>query len=185
MVGNSGCRGCPNRCIQQFETFAAIFVVCAFCHGVNALRLRLRPERSPCARMAVEMSGRCPCHLARVPTVLPMDEHYLQSPTNPVVKDLVRLQRRSGRQEQQQFLVEGLRAVDGFIAQGWVPVHYVLADEQAAPEHWPEALIYRLSKPAWSKVATTVNPSGIAAVFALPAIQRTVRTWPSFRRWFW
>jgi TrmH family RNA methyltransferase len=46
-----------------------------------------------------------------------------------------------------------------------------LADEQAAPEHWPEALIYRLSKPAWSKVATTVNPSGIAAVFALPAIQ--------------
>ena len=42
-------------------------------------------------------------------------------------------------------MVEGRRAIDGFIAQGWIPQSYVLAEAKIASSDWPEALMYRLS----------------------------------------
>ena len=99
-----------------------------------------------------------------------MDEHFIQSPSNQVIKNLVRLRRAGGRHEQGLFMVEGRRAIDGFIAQGWEPQGYVLAEEKELPASWPVALIYRLSEPAWAKVTTAVNSSGIGALFPLPEI---------------
>ena len=66
-----------------------------------------------------------------------MDEHYIQSATNPLVKKLVRLQRRDGRIEHGLFMVEGRRAIDGFIAQGWIPQSYLLAEACELPSTGP------------------------------------------------
>ncbi|TVR47020.1 MAG: RNA methyltransferase [Planctomycetota bacterium] len=97
-----------------------------------------------------------------------MQDRVISSTNNPVVKTLADLQSTDGRRRQGMFLVEGRRAIDGFIVNGWTPIGTLLGLANARPDNWPEAESYRLSEPVWRKISRAATPSEYGALFSLP-----------------
>ncbi len=88
------------------------------------------------------------------------------SPDHRLVKDAVRLHRPDGRRDQQAFLVEGLRAIEPFIAAGWRAQELFARHDVDYPSAWPTP--HRVGERAAVKLSQASTPSGLVARFALP-----------------
>lgn len=85
---------------------------------------------------------------------------------SPLVRELRDLHRPEGRRAAQALLVEGRRAIDGFLAAGWRADLLLHPGDEAAPATWGEA------RPVGAKAAARLTqastPSGWFARFPLP-----------------
>jgi len=86
---------------------------------------------------------------------------------NALVRHLATLHEVAGRRASGAFLVEGRRAIAGFLAAGWIPNHLLIRSGSAVPEGWPEHV--EVGERALAKISAATTPSGYLAVFALPA----------------
>jgi TrmH family RNA methyltransferase len=93
----------------------------------------------------------------------------ITSTANSEVKRLVRLQRAAGRREQAVFLVEGLRAIDGFLVAGQVPRCLYLREDLEPPASWNQLPLRLVSRAVAERVSTQRSVSGYLAEFPLPA----------------
>lgn len=92
----------------------------------------------------------------------------IDSTRNPLVKRLYALRQKSLRQEQQCFVVEGRRAIDGFMDHGWQPQQLLLGAEQDLPARWTAAETYEVSQAVLEKLSSHRQQPGYLAVFAMP-----------------
>jgi TrmH family RNA methyltransferase len=97
----------------------------------------------------------------------------LASPDNPLVKALLRLHRGRHRAEDGRFLVEGRRAIDGFLAAGWMPEHLLVSTDETAPAHWPADRIRPAAPRVLTRLSQASTPSGLLASFPLPTTPAT------------
>lgn len=95
------------------------------------------------------------------------------NPTSQTIKDVRALHDQKGRKSAGLFIAEGTRAVSTFIKAGWHPVHLF-----ATPGH--EELVLSLdrsipctivSEITMSRMSASSTPSGILAIFNIPANQ--------------
>jgi TrmH family RNA methyltransferase len=86
---------------------------------------------------------------------------------NPLIRHLVSLQDAAGRRASSSFLVEGRRAIDGFLAAGWSPIQLLIRSGCTIPEGWPAHV--EVGERALAKVSAASTPSGYLAEFAQPA----------------
>ncbi|MEK7413000.1 MAG: RNA methyltransferase [Planctomycetota bacterium] len=91
---------------------------------------------------------------------------HLASTDNPQVKRLIALHDSAGRRVAGQFLVEGRRAIDGFLSAGWQPIMLLVREDLELPAGWDE--VTRTSARVAAKLSAAATASGYAAVFALP-----------------
>jgi TrmH family RNA methyltransferase len=97
----------------------------------------------------------------------------ITSATNPRVKAIRELHNRRGRQEQQAYLLEGIRLMEEALAAGNAarltasPRGTALLERLQAMHPFPE----EMSLPAMSAAAGTETPQGVLAVLPLPPIQ--------------
>ena len=87
---------------------------------------------------------------------------------NPLVKRLRRLHEVRHRREDRAFLVEGVRAIAGFLAHGWQPLELVLVQDQELPDGWDGRLVTRVAPAIAAKLSQASTPSGYLAAFRLP-----------------
>lgn len=87
---------------------------------------------------------------------------------NPLIHRLRSLHDAAGRRSEGLFLVEGRRAIDGFLAAGWQPAHLLLREDLAPPAGWEGATI--LGERAAARASAASTPSGYLAAFPLPAL---------------
>lgn len=92
----------------------------------------------------------------------------ISSPANAEVRRLARLASAAGRSESGTFLVEGQRAIDGFLAAGWSPRQLLIADDLEAPPDWARPLLRKVSRVVADKISQHMTPSGYLAEFAVP-----------------
>ena len=90
----------------------------------------------------------------------------ITAPDNPLIKRLAQLADPAGRREQQAFLAEGLRLIDGFIQAGWQPLHLFVREDLDVPSTWPP--VVRVSARVVQRLSSAATASGFIAVFALP-----------------
>ena len=98
----------------------------------------------------------------------------LTAPDNPLIKRLAQLADSAGRREQQAFLAEGMRLIDGFIQAGWRPLHLLVREDIEVPpgwlpgssSDWPK--VTRISTRVVQRLSSAATASGFIAVFALP-----------------
>ncbi len=90
----------------------------------------------------------------------------LESPDNPLVKELLRLHDPRGRREAGRLVVEGRRAIDGCLAAGWHPVVLLVRQGEDIPPTWPE--VRAMSPRVAARLSQASTPSGYLAAFALP-----------------
>ena len=62
----------------------------------------------------------------------------LSSWQNPLVQGIRRLAQRRERRRSGTFVVEGKRAIDGFIEAGFAPEKLLLRDDCELPTAWPQ-----------------------------------------------
>ncbi len=98
----------------------------------------------------------------------------ISAPDNPLIKRLVQLHDASARREQQAFLAEGLRLIDGFIQAGWQPMELFVREDLSPPPTWPKATT--ISARVAQRLSSAATASGYAAVFALPAVPSLMAT---------
>ena len=94
----------------------------------------------------------------------------IQSLTNPKIKHLVHLHSKSYRQEHQQFIAQGLKTCVTLL-QGGYSLHSIYLSESMYQEHgdlFPTESIVIVTDAVVKKISTTITPSGIVAVFAMP-----------------
>ena len=91
---------------------------------------------------------------------------HLTSTDNPQVKRIVALHDGAGRREAGCFLVEGRRAIAGFLDAGWQPSLLLVREELDVPTGWSE--VVTTSPRVAAKVSAAVTASGYAAVFPIP-----------------
>lgn len=89
----------------------------------------------------------------------------LESTQNALVKRLAALHKKSERQTQQQFLVEGKRAISGFMDHGWRAEYLLLRDPESLPEHWHANECIHMSAAISKKLSQHKQDSGYIAVF--------------------
>lgn len=103
----------------------------------------------------------------------------IDSPSNPLVKELQALQTPKGRGEQGRFLVEGVRLVSDALDAGWSPRVLLYNHEALRRTEMGTALLYRLRSPqlqddlrgmsqeaserAIAAAANTQHPQGVVA----------------------
>lgn len=99
----------------------------------------------------------------------------LTSTSNETVKHLVKLQKKSYRQEHQQFIAQGLRTCTTFIEQKYELVAAYLTEDSFTqyPSLFDQKNITLVSLAVMNKISTATNPSGILAVFKIPQQQIT------------
>jgi TrmH family RNA methyltransferase len=90
------------------------------------------------------------------------------SPENPLVRTLRDLHRAEGRRHAGAVLVEGRRAIDGFLAGAWVCDLILTPTDQDPPDTWPAHLCRHVSPKAIARLSQTKTPSGWFARFLLP-----------------
>jgi len=88
------------------------------------------------------------------------------SPENPLVRELRDLHRPEGRRRAGAILVEGRRAIDGFLAGGWHADLVLTPADSAAPDDWPESR--PVSAKAADRLTQATTASGWFARFRLP-----------------
>ncbi len=95
-----------------------------------------------------------------------MSESPLASPDNALVKDLRALHKSEGRHAAGAFLVEGRRAIDGFLAGGRQPDVLLRPVGEPAPAEWPPAR--EVGPRVAARLSQSTTPSGWFARFAIP-----------------
>ncbi len=93
----------------------------------------------------------------------------IRSPDNPLVKELRQLHRADERARLGAFLVEGRRAIDGFLDAGWQAQALLHPEDEAPPAAWPLAVARAASARVAARISQATTPSGWIASFALPA----------------
>lgn len=95
----------------------------------------------------------------------------IQSLTNPKVKHLVALQRKSYRQEHKQFIAQGITTYQTLLNAGY-KLDAVFVTPQAHDQHYqflnPETM-HEVNEAVMAKISTTTTPTGIVAVFEIPS----------------
>lgn len=85
---------------------------------------------------------------------------------NPLIRSLAALHDAAGRRAAGAFLVEGRRAIDGFLSAGWTPLHLLVRDGLEAPAGWPA--VVATGERALARASAATTPSGYLAAFAIP-----------------
>ncbi|MBA3685094.1 MAG: RNA methyltransferase [Planctomycetes bacterium] len=93
----------------------------------------------------------------------------IRSPDNPLVKELRHLHRADERARQNAFLVEGRRAIDGFLEAGWRATVLLHPENEPPPPGWPADVARAASARVAARISQATTASGWIAVFALPA----------------
>lgn len=97
----------------------------------------------------------------------------ITSPTNPTIKELVRLKDRKGDRAARSFVVEGLREIERAIASGFSLEDLFYCPEElktkgfAIVESARDSRLAEVSKEAFSKVATRDGSDGLIGVFGI------------------
>lgn len=91
--------------------------------------------------------------------------------TAQTIKDIRALHTPKGRKETGLFLAEGIRTILSFIEAGHKPVNVYIADKKPylvsqIPSHIP---FERISKSEMERISASTTPSGILALFKIPA----------------
>lgn len=96
--------------------------------------------------------------------------NYISSVHNDHVKHIVDLQNRSYRQEHGQFVVEGTRACSQ-LCEKYEPVVIYMTEDYYKTHEFDQydSIIIGVSQHVMDKMSTTKNPSGICAIFTIPA----------------
>ena len=113
--------------------------------------------------------------------------HRVTSPTNPLVKRLVRLRERRARDAEGVALVEGAREVARALDAGWRPRLIATCAELASPEAagvsalLGAALAERveLSRAAFAKASLRQHPDGVLALLEPPHLDVDSLPWPA------
>lgn len=94
---------------------------------------------------------------------------YISSRTNPLVKDVVSLHTRKGRNEHKQFIAEGVRTCETLIKHCMLVTCYVTdaISTQDLP-FIPTHKIIDVTDEVMEKMSTAESPSGILCVFEIP-----------------
>ena len=95
----------------------------------------------------------------------------ISSRTSDSVKTIVSLHSPKGRQQHEQFIAQGLRVIQTLLAGGYQLVQLYATYEQLVVAHGlcPASKITKVSPPVMDKISSATNPSGLLAVFAIPA----------------
>lgn len=101
-----------------------------------------------------------------------MQKIFISSPTNPTIKELVRLKDRKGERAETSFLVEGCREIERALTMGF-RLEDLFVCQQSLSSH-SESLLQKVvgkrtvevTKEAFAKVATREGSDGVIAVFA-------------------
>lgn len=91
----------------------------------------------------------------------------LASVANPLVRELLRLHDARERRALGRFLVEGRRAIAGFLAAGWQPLELLLREGEERPAGWTTART--VGAAVATRLSQASTASGYLAVFAIPA----------------
>ncbi|MBV8661385.1 MAG: RNA methyltransferase [Candidatus Dependentiae bacterium] len=95
---------------------------------------------------------------------------YINSIQNEQVKHVVNLQNKCYRQEHRQFVVEGTRACSQLCKKYKPVIIYMTEDYYKSHDFIKfEEIIVGVSEAVIQKMSTTKNPSGICAIFNIPA----------------
>jgi TrmH family RNA methyltransferase len=90
----------------------------------------------------------------------------ISSTDNPLVKRLLTLHEPAGRRAAGQFLVEGRRAIDGFLAADFRATHLLVREGEPVPDGWPTAT--SVSERVARKLSSAASPPGYLAAFTIP-----------------
>ena len=100
----------------------------------------------------------------------------IQSLINPKVKHLVALQKKAYRQEHQQFIAQGATTYTTLLNAGY-KLHSVFVTAQAHDEHHmvlkPDTM-FEVTDAIMAKISTTSTPTGIVAIFEIPAAKELI-----------
>ena len=100
-----------------------------------------------------------------------MSSPVISSPSNQIIKDLVKLKSRKGDRSCRSFIVEGAREIERAVGQGFILEDFfvcpmVLGEQtRAMLSKLSEVRTTTVSKEAFSKVATRESSDGVLAVF--------------------
>ncbi len=92
----------------------------------------------------------------------------ISSLDNPLIKRLRRLHEARHRREDGVFLVEGLRAIAGFLTHGWQAQELLVAQDADLPPTWDERLVTRIAPAIATKLSQASTASGYVASFQIP-----------------
>ncbi len=102
-----------------------------------------------------------------MPSIAHMSK-VIMSPANPEIKRLKNLGRASDRRRHGCFVVEGRRAISGFLDHGWQPEQILVEIDRPVPAAWRDLPMTRVSARALAAVANSCSAAGYIAVFAIP-----------------
>jgi TrmH family RNA methyltransferase len=94
---------------------------------------------------------------------------HIISPSNPEVKDIVRLHDKKARTEHGLFIVEGLKNIQTFCHAGWQPEHLYLTDKALETAHEimdQSRAVVTVSDAVMKKMSASTTASGILALFS-------------------
>lgn len=94
---------------------------------------------------------------------------HIISPSNPEVKDIVRLHDKRARNERGLFIVEGLQIIQTFCDAGWKPEYLYVTDKALAAAYDlmdQSQYVATVTDTVMKKISTCTTPSGILALFA-------------------
>ena len=96
---------------------------------------------------------------------------YLESTQNAFVKRLFALHKKSERQTQRQFLVEGKRAISGFMDHGWRAEYILIRDGESLPAQWQVDEYIQVSSAVSKKLSNHKQDPGFIAVMQMPDVK--------------
>lgn len=107
------------------------------------------------------------CTAGDQPKITDMND-MIMSPANPEIKRLKRLGKASERRRLGRFVVEGLRAIIGFLDHGWRPEQILVEIDRPLPDAWRDLPLRRVSDRVIAAVASSSSAAGYLAIFAIP-----------------
>lgn len=94
----------------------------------------------------------------------------ITSAHNDRVKQMVRLHTKKERERTKQFLVEGLRAINGFLEAGWQPKELWITESLYETCDLPKNIsIILVTDSIAKKISQSSTPSGVIGIFDIPA----------------
>jgi RNA methyltransferase, TrmH family len=93
------------------------------------------------------------------------------SPANPLIKHVMQLHAAKHRSSLQEFIAEGFRTISTIIQAGNIPITLFVIDDFVydAKQLVNEKVIIVVSPEIMEKISTSKSPSGLLAVFKIPA----------------
>lgn len=95
----------------------------------------------------------------------------IQSLQNPLVKELVELHDKKGREKHQKFIAHGIRTISELMHNGWQPLALLATEQMLFPvyQQWPDLTCIQITDAIAQKITPSSTASGLIAVFAIPA----------------